>query len=82
MCKTAIPPNGGIAESRKLAQHLKPLSGLPPIEDAMKILLLDDYALFHAGLRLLLSTIDRNLVTLEAGTVNKAIVICNGSRLN
>jgi hypothetical protein len=35
-------------------------------EDAMKILLLDDHALFRAGLRLLLGTIGRNLATLEA----------------
>jgi two-component system nitrate/nitrite response regulator NarL len=41
----------------------------------MKILLLDDHALFRAGLRLLLGTIDRNLTTLEAGTVDEAIAI-------
>jgi len=39
----------------------------------MKILLLDDHALFRAGLRLLLGTIGRNLVTLEAGTIDEAM---------
>jgi DNA-binding NarL/FixJ family response regulator len=41
----------------------------------MKILLLDDHALFRAGLRLLLGTIGRNLATLEAGTIDEAMTI-------
>ena len=43
----------------------------------MKILLLDDHALFRAGLRLLLGTIDRNAVVLEAGAINEAIIIAD-----
>jgi DNA-binding NarL/FixJ family response regulator len=39
----------------------------------MKILLLDDHALFRAGLRLLLGTMARNLLTLEAGTIAEAM---------
>ncbi len=41
----------------------------------MKILLLDDHALFRAGLRLLLETLDRTAVTFEAGTVAEALQI-------
>lgn len=43
----------------------------------MKILLLDDHALFRAGLRLLLGTIDRNAAVLEAGTINEAIALAD-----
>ena len=41
----------------------------------MKILLLDDHALFRAGLRLLLSTLGRHSTTLEAGTIDEAMTI-------
>lgn len=41
----------------------------------MKILLLDDHALFRAGLRLLLGTLGRNPATLEAGCIDEAMVI-------
>ncbi|BAP88084.1 response regulator [Burkholderiales bacterium GJ-E10] len=41
----------------------------------MKILLVDDHALFRAGLRLLLSTIDRDAFLLEAGTLAEALAI-------
>jgi len=41
----------------------------------MKILLLDDHALFRAGLRLLLGTIRHNLTTFEAGSINEAMAI-------
>lgn len=46
----------------------------------MKILLLDDHALFRAGLRLLLGTIDRNGLILEAGSINEAVSIANKHR--
>ncbi|MDD2760830.1 MAG: response regulator transcription factor [Methylomonas sp.] len=38
----------------------------------MKILLLDDHALFRAGLRLLLETLDQDVITFEAGTIAEA----------
>lgn len=41
----------------------------------MKILLLDDHALFRAGLRLLLDTLGRYSTTLEAGTIDEALAI-------
>jgi len=41
----------------------------------MKILLLDDHALFRAGLRLLLTTFNSAHVTLEAGTITDALEI-------
>lgn len=43
----------------------------------MKILLLDDHALFRAGLRLLLGTLDREASVLEAGTINEAIALAD-----
>ncbi len=43
----------------------------------MKILLLDDHALFRAGLRLLLGTLNRNASVLEAGTINEAIALAD-----
>ena len=43
----------------------------------MKILLLDDHALFRAGLRLLLKTLNPNLLTLEAGTIEDALIIAD-----
>lgn len=39
----------------------------------MKILLLDDHALFRAGLRLLLETLDHHARILEAGTIAEAL---------
>lgn len=39
----------------------------------MKILLLDDHALFRAGLRLLLETLDKHARILEAGTIAEAL---------
>ncbi len=39
----------------------------------MKILLVDDHALFRAGLRMLLSTIDTGIEPLEAATLSEAI---------
>ena len=41
----------------------------------MKILLLDDHALFRAGLRLLLETLDQSAITFEAGTIAEAVAI-------
>jgi two-component system nitrate/nitrite response regulator NarL len=43
----------------------------------MKVLLLDDHALFRAGLRLLLGTLDREATVLEAGTINEAIALAD-----
>ncbi len=39
----------------------------------MKILIVDDHALFRAGLRLLLATIGQDVVCIEAGTIDEAI---------
>lgn len=41
----------------------------------MKILLLDDHALFRAGLRLLLGTLGRTIETMEAGSIDEAMSI-------
>lgn len=41
----------------------------------MKILLLDDHALFRAGMRLLLGTLGRDALTLEAETIAEALAI-------
>jgi DNA-binding NarL/FixJ family response regulator len=41
----------------------------------MKILLVDDHALFRAGLRMLLTTICRDATTLEAGTIAAGIAL-------
>lgn len=41
----------------------------------MKILIVDDHALFRAGLRMLLSTIGQNVVCLEAASVGEALVL-------
>ena len=41
----------------------------------MKILLIDDHALFRAGLRMLLATIDRDVVILEAATTREALAL-------
>ena len=45
----------------------------------MKILLVDDHALFRAGLRMLLSAIDRDAFLLEAGTLAEALAIAAGT---
>ena len=42
----------------------------------MKILLIDDHALFRAGLRLLLRTIRPGAVVLEAATIGEALLLC------
>ena len=39
----------------------------------MKILLVDDHALFRAGLRLLLATIGQRVTILEASTLDEAL---------
>ena len=44
----------------------------PLLAHAMKVLLVDDHALFRAGLRLLLSTIAADMQVLEAATVEQA----------
>lgn len=41
----------------------------------MKILLVDDHALFRAGLRLLLATISRDATILEAATLDEALAL-------
>ena len=41
----------------------------------MKILLLDDHALFRAGLRLLLGTLGATIEAMEAGTIDEAMSI-------
>ncbi|WP_426993119.1 response regulator [Methylomonas sp. CM2] len=41
----------------------------------MKILLLDDHALFRAGLRLLLQALDRSVTVFEAGTIAEALAV-------
>jgi len=41
----------------------------------MKILLVDDHALFRAGLRLLLATISRQATILEASTLDEALAL-------
>jgi DNA-binding NarL/FixJ family response regulator len=41
----------------------------------MKILLLDDHALFRAGLRLLLETLDHHTEILEAGSIAEALML-------
>ena len=41
----------------------------------MKILIVDDYALFRAGLRMLLSTIDHNVSCVEATTLSDALAL-------
>lgn len=43
----------------------------------MNILILDDHVLFRAGLRLLLKTLDRSVITFEAGTADEALVIAD-----
>ncbi|QSA97141.1 response regulator [Methylococcus sp. EFPC2] len=42
-----------------------------------KILLLDDHALFRAGLRLLLETLGKDAVVLEAGTIGEALALAS-----
>jgi DNA-binding NarL/FixJ family response regulator len=42
----------------------------------MKILLVDDHALFRAGLRLLLRTMRPNAEIIEAGTLEEAFAVC------
>jgi len=42
----------------------------------MKILLVDDHALFRAGLRMLLTTYHREAVMLEAATMMEALELC------
>jgi DNA-binding NarL/FixJ family response regulator len=41
----------------------------------VKILIIDDHALFRAGLRMLLSTIGHNVVCIEAGTIADALAL-------
>jgi DNA-binding NarL/FixJ family response regulator len=41
----------------------------------VKILIIDDHALFRAGLRMLLSTIGQNVACLEAGTIADALAL-------
>jgi len=41
----------------------------------VKILIVDDHALFRAGLRMLLATIGRNVVCLEAATIAEALTL-------
>lgn len=41
----------------------------------MKMLLVDDHALFRAGLRLLLGTIGHNITILEAATIGEALTL-------
>jgi DNA-binding NarL/FixJ family response regulator len=41
----------------------------------MKILIVDDHALFRAGLRMLLAAIGRNICCLEAADVNEALAL-------
>jgi len=41
----------------------------------VKILIVDDYALFRAGLRMLLSTIDHNVSCVEATTLSDALAL-------
>jgi len=43
---------------------------------AMKILLVDDHALFRAGLRMLLTTYHRDAVMFEAATITEALEVC------
>jgi DNA-binding NarL/FixJ family response regulator len=43
--------------------------------EPVKILIVDDHALFRAGLRMLLSTIGHNVVCIEAGTVADALTL-------
>lgn len=45
------------------------------IVSAMKTLLVDDHALFRAGLRLLLGTISHDTTILEAATIGEALVL-------
>jgi DNA-binding NarL/FixJ family response regulator len=42
----------------------------------MKTLLVDDHALFRAGLRLLLGTLNRELQTFEVATIQGALEVC------
>ena len=41
----------------------------------MRILIIDDHALFRAGLRMLLSTIGNNVLCLEAGNIADALAL-------
>ena len=43
----------------------------------MKMLLVDDHALFRAGLRLLLGTINRDATILEAATIGEALALAD-----
>ena len=43
--------------------------------DCMKILIVDDHALFRAGLRMLLAAIGRNICCIEAADVNEALAL-------
>ncbi|HMN79663.1 MAG TPA: response regulator transcription factor [Burkholderiaceae bacterium] len=47
-------------------------------ENAMKILLVDDHALFRAGLRLLIGTISRQAEILETSAVSEALALLAG----
>src|ERR1700722_347922 len=52
------------------------ISCTPPIAgEPVNILIIDDHALFRAGLRMLLSTIGHNVVCLEAGTIADALAL-------
>lgn len=67
----------GIAGLNEMAQYTKRYEALlcREIDDAMKILLLDDHALFRAGLRLLLETLNSEAFIMEAGTIADALSI-------
>ena len=47
----------------------------------MKILLVDDHALFRAGLRMLLTTICHDATTLEAATVAEGIALAHAHQI-
>jgi DNA-binding NarL/FixJ family response regulator len=56
-------------------QALQSVPGGRFIGEPVKILIIDDHALFRAGLRMLLSTIGHNVVCLEAGTIADALAL-------
>ena len=42
---------------------------------SMRVLLVDDHALFRAGMRLLLEAIRGDLIVLDAGTIEQALTL-------
>lgn len=56
-------------------QVMKGLFTVTSADVSMKILLLDDHALFRAGLRLLLEVLHPATVILESGTIQEALTI-------